>query len=529
MMVQDSFLNRQIDEYKIEALLGKGGMARVYRGIDVRLRRPVAVKVIDPPFRNDANYIGRFEREAQVFAQLAHPNVVQLYRYGEKDGFLYMVMQFIDGSDLYSILRSFRADKTFMEAEDALHIIRDVCRALDYVHDKGVIHRDVKPSNILLDKDGQAYLSDFGLALNTRVGTLGETFGSAQYMAPEQAISSANAEPRSDLYSVGVILFEIFTGRLPFQAEDPLKLALCHIKDPVPPPRSLRAEIPPEIEAVILKSLAKAPSERYPNGAALVAALEAALRTGAMREEIPSTISHLTMPMRVQLQADSRQPVTPSEPLVEVPELPTATQEAPPPPLPHNEPARPQIVAAPKKPRSLLPVFAGIGVLGIIFTSLLCITGVLASARLIGRLTTRQAAVGSPAAPAVGTQASAGQYNLHLIKSGDNSLILMNEGVNDFSLASLQLGNTPSRVYGEDWGVVTLKPGECVSVWKNSSQAKLPKGVACTMVGTALERTGPQRFWTSTFNIYYQNKFAGECPEGQQECKLQFPAGQQAP
>jgi serine/threonine protein kinase len=226
-----------------------------------------------------------------VIAQLSHPNVVPLYRYGEIDGFLYMVMPYIDGSDLHSLLSGYRKDGEFMEPDDVLHIVQDMCQALDYVHSKGVIHRDIKPGNILLDKQGRAYLSDFGLALITEVGTLGEIFGSPQYISPEQTVSSAKAEARSDLYSLGVILYEIFTGRLPFEDKNPIEQAMKHLKHPVPPPRSLRPEISPQVEAVILKLLAKKPEDRYPNGAALFKALSAALRS-----QRPAPYSIIPMP-----------------------------------------------------------------------------------------------------------------------------------------------------------------------------------------------------------------------------------------
>src|SRR5260370_42500091 len=206
-MTDDSLLGRQLDEYRLEALLGQGGMARVYRGLDTRLKRHVAIKVIDTPFRADSDYEMRFEREAQAVAQLDHPHIVRLYRYGEADGLLYMAMQYIEGADLGFVLASYRADGDFMRSEDARRIVREVCLALDYAHSRGVIHRDVKPSNIVLDKQGRAILTDFGLSLLTEIGTRGQILGSPHYIAPEQAISSARAVPQSDLYSVGVILY----------------------------------------------------------------------------------------------------------------------------------------------------------------------------------------------------------------------------------------------------------------------------------------------------------------------------------
>jgi len=277
-MMDDSLLGQQLDEYRLEALLGQGGMASVYRALDTRLNRYAAVKVIRTSFRADSDYVTRFEREAQAIAKLEHPNVVRLYRYGEVQGLLYMAMHYIEGADLGFVLAGYQADHTLIEPEEAAPIIRQACLALDYAHSKGVIHRDVKPSNVMLDKQGRVFLTDFGLALSVEFGTRGEIFGSPHYIAPEQAIFSANAIPQSDLYAVGVILYEMFTGQLPFEAENPLDVAMLHLTEPVRPPRELRPEMSMELEAVMIKALAKEHVDRYSSGAALADALELALR-----------------------------------------------------------------------------------------------------------------------------------------------------------------------------------------------------------------------------------------------------------
>jgi serine/threonine protein kinase len=263
MSADDSLLGRQLDEYRLEKLLGRGGMARVYRGLDTRLGRYVAIKVIDASLRADSEYALRFEREAQAIARLEHPNVVRLYRYGEAHGVLYMAMQYIEGADLGFVLADYRSDGDFIEPEEALHIIQDVGSALDYIHSQGVIHRDIKPTNIMLDKQGSAILTDFGLALLTEIGTRGEIFGSPHYIAPEQAISSAGAVPQSDIYSVGIMLYEMFTGQLPYTAENPLDIALLHMDGNAPPPRRFRPEISPALEDVILTAMAREPDRRY--------------------------------------------------------------------------------------------------------------------------------------------------------------------------------------------------------------------------------------------------------------------------
>ncbi len=328
-MSEDNLIGKQLDEYRLEALLGQGGMARVYRGIDVRLKRYVAIKVIDAPYQADPNYAFRFEREAQAIAQLDHPHIVRLYRYGEAAGLLYMAMQYIDGANLEDVLTTYRADHELIEPADAQRIIREVCLALDYAHSRGVIHRDVKPANIILDQQGRAILTDFGLALLIDLGTRGEIFGSPHYLAPEQAISSAGAGPQSDLYSIGVILYEMFTGQVPFDAELPLDIARMHMIDPPPPPREVRPALGPELEEVILKTLAKEPTARYASGAALADALDRALQAKPVAPALP-TSPRFTIPQRVAVE-QARYPLPP---------LPAMMEAATPlPHTPYSEPA----------------------------------------------------------------------------------------------------------------------------------------------------------------------------------------------
>jgi serine/threonine protein kinase len=279
MSSNDPLIGKQLGDYKIVGVLGQGGMARVYRGFDDKLERFAAVKVFDTQVvaQDDLDeYRARFQREARSIGRLRHPNIVGVYQFGQADHLHYMAMVFIEGRDLRYILKEHAAHKTRMSFIDILRIISDVASALDHAHHEGVIHRDIKPSNIMITAKGHATLTDFGLALNIPEGTIGTTFGSVHYIAPEQAVSSAQAVPQSDLYSLGVVLYEMLTGKVPFDDQSAMSVALKHLSDPPPPPSRLNPEITPEIENMVLRALDKEPQKRYQTGMAFVQALETA-------------------------------------------------------------------------------------------------------------------------------------------------------------------------------------------------------------------------------------------------------------
>ncbi len=280
MSNSDPLINQKLGDYTIKSLLGRGGMARVYTGYDENLDRYAAVKVIDAQLiagDDREEYYQRFQREARAIARLNHPNIVGIYQFGKDDGDYYMAMVFIEGEDLRYILRRHNRDGVKLPAKLVVQIMRAMASALDYAHSEGVIHRDIKPSNILVTKDGDAVLTDFGLALSIPEGTIGNTFGSAHYIAPEQAVSSAQAVAQSDLYSLGVCLYEMLTGRVPFDDDSAMSVALKHLSDIPPPPSHLNPSISPRVEQVVMKALEKEPQDRYQSGAEFVQALEEAL------------------------------------------------------------------------------------------------------------------------------------------------------------------------------------------------------------------------------------------------------------
>ena len=279
MSVTDPLIGKQLGDYKIVDILGRGGMAHVYRGYDQKLQRYAAVKVIDANLLskdNEGEYRERFQREARAVAHLSHPNIVGIFQFGEVGPLYYMAMAFVDGRDLGQILKEYGAKNELLPPKQVVKIIHDIAGALDNAHAAGVIHRDIKPSNIMVTPDNRAILTDFGLALSVPEGTMGNTFGSAHYIAPEQAISSANAVPQSDLYSLGVVLYQMLTGKVPFDDPSAMSVALKHLSEPPIPPRQLNPKLSPAVEKVVLKSLEKEPSKRFQSGDLMARVLEEA-------------------------------------------------------------------------------------------------------------------------------------------------------------------------------------------------------------------------------------------------------------
>lgn len=281
MPSSDKLIGEKLGDYRIESVLGQGGMAKVYLGLDENLERYAAIKVTEPTLLasdDDEEYRKRFEQEARAIARLNHPNIVSIFQFGfnEEENIYYMAMGLIEGRDLRHILKEYNKQAKHMDSDDVIKIIADVSSALDYAHKQDVIHRDVKPSNIMVQNDGSAVLTDFGLALNVNEGTVGNTFGSVHYIAPEQAVSSAQAGPQSDLYSLGVVLFEMLTGRVPFEDVSAMSVALKHISDAPPRPTTMNARIPAAVEAVILRAMDKDITKRYQTGAEFTQALRQA-------------------------------------------------------------------------------------------------------------------------------------------------------------------------------------------------------------------------------------------------------------
>ncbi len=278
-MTSDSLIGRTIGVYKILSKIGQGGMAEIYQGFHPALRRHVAIKLLGRSLQADPQSTQRFQREAQAIASLRHSNIVQIFDFGPFEGGHYLVMEYVEGTDLRVEMDRRRFEERDFAPNEILHILDQIASGLDYAHRQGIVHRDVKPGNILMTTDGQAILTDFGLAmLRDRVSqiSLGHTFGTPAYIAPEQALDSRAAVPQSDIYALGGLLYEITTGHLPFEAESAISLALMHVSEEPTPPRSHAPHLPEAVEAVILRALAKEPAARFSTAQEMVAALRRA-------------------------------------------------------------------------------------------------------------------------------------------------------------------------------------------------------------------------------------------------------------
>lgn len=347
----DPLIGKEIDGYQIETLLGQGGMARVYRALDVRLSRYAAIKVIDPQVRNPKAYHDRFDKEARAVAQLKHANIVTIYRFNEVDGLYYMAMEYVDGADLRWILTDHRNENKLMPHKTVLNIVNQVAKALDYSHGKGVIHRDIKPSNIMINRQGDAIITDFGLALLTDEGTRGETFGSPHYMSPEQAMNSATVVTQSDLYSLGVVVYEMLTGDVPFNEGSAMQIAMAHISDPPPDPTQLNPNLHPAFVPILQKALDKEPENRYTTGAKFVTDLRKAINEAAANESDPR-FSRLKPEERIAQQVEPLPNIdTLDEAMAASPEVDTVSVPEKPAPPPETAQLG-ELMQAPKKAKN---------------------------------------------------------------------------------------------------------------------------------------------------------------------------------
>ena len=266
-------IGSKLGSYEVEEEIGRGGMGVVYRAHQPNLQRQVAVKVLLPHLAKDAEFVERFLREARSAARLHHPGLVTIFDVGDIDGTYYFSMQWLQGKTLEEKLE----EPGQLPVEEVVGVVSQMAAALGFAHEAGVVHRDVKPANVIVDLHGRAVLTDFGIAKagnETRLTRVGASVGSPDYMAPEQ-ISGGSMDARTDLYALGVLLHHLLTGEPPYTGDAPIAVAYQHLNAPVPSVREKRPEVPPELDEVVARLMAKAPEDRFQSADELLAALRA--------------------------------------------------------------------------------------------------------------------------------------------------------------------------------------------------------------------------------------------------------------
>ena len=332
MLQPDTLLN---DRYRLLELAGEGGMAMVYRAVDTRLGRTVAVKVLHPQYGRDEPFLHRFQQEAEFAASLgSHPNIVAIYDIGQDDELHYIVMEFVDGRSLKELIR----ERAPFPVSEAFAIGQQVAAALDFAHKRGLVHRDVKPQNIMVTPGGIAKVTDFGIARSVSASQLtrpGMVIGTVHYISPEQA-QGKGAEPASDIYALGVILFEMLTAHLPFDADNAVGVAMQHVHSDPPSPWDYNPELPAQAVATMMRALEKDPRRRYRDAGEFASALseQAAIHTGATTTFSPIPTSPAPIPRQHTGVLEAVQPVPEREVSVveEEPETAVARPVPRPPP-----------------------------------------------------------------------------------------------------------------------------------------------------------------------------------------------------
>lgn len=283
----NKLIGKTLDNYRIIEHIASGGMADVYKAIDISNNDEVAIKILPPEYARDAEMVSRFQHEAKASIGLNHPNIVKTYSTGTSQGVHYFAMEYISGRSLKDVL----AESSALLPHRVLNITTQICHALNYAHSKGLIHRDVKPANIMLDEDDNIILTDFGIARitdSTRLTSTGSSMGTPEYMSPEQI--QGDVDERTDIYSLGIVMYEMLTGRVPFQADTPVAVAYKQVHEPLVKPRKIAPATPSELELIILKALEKEPYLRYQSMQAMYNELPKEIRSSVAPKRKPEKI-----------------------------------------------------------------------------------------------------------------------------------------------------------------------------------------------------------------------------------------------
>jgi tRNA A-37 threonylcarbamoyl transferase component Bud32 len=349
-------------KYKIIEEVGRGGFADVYKAIDTTLDRTVALKFLEPRLLREPTFAERFQREAKLAANLKHPNIVFVHEFGWEAGTVYIAMEFLEGPTLKEVI----LEEGALPPRRIVNMVEQMASALDYAHRRGLVHRDIKPSNIMVGVGDHVMVMDFGIAkaaTQTALTTTGRIFGTPEYMSPEQAEGLEEPDARSDIYSLGVVVYEMFTGKVPFSGTTPLSIMRGHADKPPPQPSEIKPDVSPAVETVLLKALAKKREERHQTAGEMARALEEAIEAGVKLTPIPPEPEVAVPPPVV------KEPVAEEVPALAV-EPAAVAKEKPRPPT-----ARPAPKAVPKKAPGWVGLLVGglvsAGVVGIIVVALI--------------------------------------------------------------------------------------------------------------------------------------------------------------
>jgi len=481
IIVKTALIGSQLGDYTLTRLLATGGMSRIYEGVDKRLERRAAIKVLDleaEPEEADDMKI-RFQREARALAKLEHPHIISIYQYGDVGNYYFIAMKLVEGNDLAQELKELKRVGTHMEPARAIRILEQVASALDAAHAVQIIHRDVKPSNILIDLTDKAILSDFGLVISPAIdSTFGTAFGTPRYISPEQATDSSMAVPQSDIYSLGVIVYEVLTGRTPFDGKSAMEIAISHINEPPPPPRSVNALIPLEVERALLKALAKDPDRRFRTAGEFLAAVRKGYRDAGVLPDDTANLQRTTV-------------------------LPNLTSQLPP-PTTRRLPIVPMLAAL----AVVIVIGAGIALLGgtnrapeatnaatVPSVAAVIDTQALATVAPVGEATlTAISSTAQPVLVPISPEELQVVSGALVIDYNDAALTLINTGAETLPLANLRLVAGTVLFTGDQIRGGTLAAGECYRLRSQDRADTLPAG--CTSLKSEIAYSDSTRlFW----------------------------------